>query len=307
MPVVGERKPCKARNQGSTIAAVAMNCSNATAALGSLPGLVPCPLEGQPHPESRHTVMTKLETSEYVLKVPRGGKSAVWKIFLHVTNMHGHKIDFVLCRYCCGLFMYKGYASGTSSLMNHGIRCIDRPKQNADTGSSDTANANVLVQEEWQDSLKSPPYFTLNFLKRVKSGRDSRSPSPVAAPSTPVQYAVSFKLETPHGGCPAEDENVTASANSFDVSSFNALRRGSGVPMNSKIKLEYPTSSHQLQHIPLYTALHVAAQTYGLNYESLLKITGMNTTKNIFRYHASSPNLFFMACGVFPIYAGQMN
>lgn len=161
-----------------------------------------CPMEALPHPESRHTVLTKLETNQYVLRVPRGGKSAVWKIFLHVTNLHEHKIDFVLCRYCCGLFMYKGYASGTSSLMNHGIRCLDRPKRamdltgvSANDGINVTHNNsnNVPINEEWPEEFKSRPFFTLNYLKRFKKG-DRRSPSPVS----PLKYSMSFKVETPH-------------------------------------------------------------------------------------------------------------
>lgn len=267
----------------------------------SLPG---CPLEALPHPESRHTVLTKLETNQYVLRVPRGGKSAVWKIFLHVTNLHEHKIDFVLCRYCCGLFMYKGYASGTSSLMNHGIRCLDRPKK--PTPNNESNNNSPPINEEWPEAFKSRPYFTLNYLKRFKAG-DTRSPSPV----TPLKYNLSFKVETPYQAFPMESAaGITSSPTSSAVTSpinyhshqhqqqaadlssvasaghhllceSSGGSSDSGVGVNGRQHTDTLEQQQQqlgvglpplLQHF--YAALHVAAHSFGVPVESLLKLAG---------------------------------
>ncbi|KAF2351616.1 hypothetical protein FHG87_017630, partial [Trinorchestia longiramus] len=261
-------------------------------------GIPPCPLEGLPPPESRHVVLTKLEANEYVLRVPRGGKSAVWKIFLHVLTMGGQKVDFVLCRYCCGLFMYKGYASGTSSLMNHGIRCLDRPKR-PDEGS-DGANANVLIHEDWPEAFKEQPYFSLGFLKRYKQG-DRRPPSPCM----PLKYAVHFKVEPPSYSLEASPRNLHASLQPINMVKYNhnnnnnnnngppkvvkansaTHRNGPVTPHNNhKIKREVVSSPQKSDRgggsgglpgahaIPLYTALHVAAQSFGVPMEVLLKL-----------------------------------
>ena len=144
-------------------------------------GVNTSPLQGLPAPqtESRHIALTKLESQEYVLRVPKGGKSAVWKMFLNIISVHSHKVDFVLCRYCCGLFMYKGYASGTSSLMNHGIRCLDRPNRICSSKGEDRKGFTAAMpkQEDWPDELKLMPCFSLDFFKRFKMGVLTPSPT----------------------------------------------------------------------------------------------------------------------------------
>ncbi|XP_018006611.1 protein abrupt isoform X3 [Hyalella azteca] len=273
-------------------------------------GMPACPMEGLPPPESRHVVLTKLEGNEYVLRVPRGGKSAVWKIFLHVLTMGGQKVDFVLCRYCCGLFMYKGYASGTSSLMNHGIRCLDRPKRPDEC--TEGANANVLIHEDWPDAFKEQPYFSLSFLKRYKQG-DRRPPSPCL----PIKYAVSFKVEAPSFSLDSTaattgvgetqlntypnynnntivnnnhpinmvKTNGTKAVKNHSNHNTTSNKNGPTIPNNNnnhKVKREVQSTVNlnSTDHgsvpgshtIPLYTALHVAAQSFGVPLDLLLKL-----------------------------------
>ena len=132
--------------------------------------------------ENRDAVMAKLVAQEYVLSVPKGLKSAVWKIFLHIFSVHKlHKVDFVLCRYCYGLIMYKGYTSGTSCLINHSKICSG--KDGIRKGSNE-----ICHQEDWPEELKNLSWFTLDFLQNFQ-------PKPSAHPATTQSHVMSHELK----------------------------------------------------------------------------------------------------------------
>ena len=235
-------------------------------------------------PESRHSVLKRLQANQYVLRVPRGGKSAVWKIFLHVLDAREQKLDFVLCRYCTGLFMYKGYASGTSSLMNHGIRCLDRPRIQVQD-----INSNSLVSEDWPDEFKQRPYFTISYLKRFKAG-DRRSPSPISAPldfsatsmrsSVKMESSAAYKVDQSFR--PLEPARTYRPTYSYATSNASQGRspdsaRGSSSPEGLKIAsglfdAKADSSSTVFGHY--YAALSMAANNYGVSVENLLKLAG---------------------------------